>query len=147
MSFFSLFFIVLSFVRYVECTSSAILALALFKELYPEYRPKDIETCITKALDYIQITQNPDGSWYILCILFPSLRIMFFRLEKILLFLCFINMVKHFFFFLLYITKSNTINGSKRTRKLCAQVWMLGNLLHLWDMVCCRRIGNVWEEL
>ena len=58
------FFIVLSFVRYVECTSSAIQALTLFKELYSEYRPKDIETCIGKALDYIQSTQNPDGSWY-----------------------------------------------------------------------------------
>ncbi|KAF3956398.1 hypothetical protein CMV_018468 [Castanea mollissima] len=50
--------------EYVECTSSAIQALTLFKELYPEYRPKDVETCIGKALDYIQITQNPDGSWY-----------------------------------------------------------------------------------
>ena len=29
----------------------------------------------------------------------------------------------------------------------CVQVWMLGNLLHLWDMVWCRRIGNMWEEL
>ncbi|XP_075667109.1 lupeol synthase-like [Castanea sativa] len=50
--------------EYVECTSSAIQALTQFKELYPEYRPKDVETCIGKALDYIQITQNPDGSWY-----------------------------------------------------------------------------------
>ncbi|KAL4628502.1 hypothetical protein ACB092_05G243500 [Castanea dentata] len=45
--------------EYVECTSSAIQALTLFKELYTEYRPKDIETCSGKALDYIQTAHNP----------------------------------------------------------------------------------------
>ncbi|XP_057980689.1 lupeol synthase-like [Malania oleifera] len=49
---------------YVECTSSAIQALALFKKLHPGYRRKEIEACISRALEYIEDTQNPDGSWY-----------------------------------------------------------------------------------
>ncbi|XP_048494951.1 lupeol synthase isoform X1 [Beta vulgaris subsp. vulgaris] len=50
--------------EYVECTSSAIQGLTLFKELYPGHRKKEIEMCIAKGLDYIEETQNPDGSWY-----------------------------------------------------------------------------------
>lgn len=49
---------------YVECTSSAIQGLALFKKLYPGHRRKEIETCITRALQYIEDTQEPDGSWF-----------------------------------------------------------------------------------
>lgn len=49
---------------YVECTASAIHALALFKEQYPEYRKEDVETCITNAATFIENSQMPDGSWY-----------------------------------------------------------------------------------
>ncbi|KNA11322.1 hypothetical protein SOVF_136370 [Spinacia oleracea] len=50
--------------EYVECTSSAIQSLTLFKKLYPGHRKKEIERCIAKGLHYIEETQNPDGSWY-----------------------------------------------------------------------------------
>ena len=49
--------------RYVECTSSAIQALVLFKEKYPLHRSDKIENCIKKATDFVQKTQNDDGSW------------------------------------------------------------------------------------
>jgi cycloartenol synthase len=47
----------------VECTSSAIQALALFNEKYPLHRSKKIKNCLKKAVDYVQKTQNNDGSW------------------------------------------------------------------------------------
>ncbi|KAL2458182.1 Cycloartenol synthase [Forsythia ovata] len=48
---------------YVECTSSAIQGLTLFKKLHPRHRRKEIERCISRAIQYIEDTQNPDGSW------------------------------------------------------------------------------------
>nr|AYE89270.1 triterpene cyclase [Siraitia grosvenorii] len=50
--------------EYVECTSSAIQALMLFKRLFPSHRRNEIETFITKAINYIKETQKEDGSWY-----------------------------------------------------------------------------------
>ncbi|KMT17651.1 hypothetical protein BVRB_2g035990 [Beta vulgaris subsp. vulgaris] len=50
--------------EFVECTSSVVQALTLFKEHYPTHRRKEIEYCISKGLRYIEETQNPDGSWY-----------------------------------------------------------------------------------
>ncbi|PIN04945.1 Oxidosqualene-lanosterol cyclase [Handroanthus impetiginosus] len=50
--------------QYVECTSAAIQGLKIFSRLHPGYRRKDIETCIEKALDFIESIQLPDGSWY-----------------------------------------------------------------------------------
>ncbi|KAK4476340.1 hypothetical protein RD792_015489 [Penstemon davidsonii] len=50
--------------EYVECTSSAIQALVLFKKLYPEHRKKEIESFITMAARYLEDIQRPDGSWY-----------------------------------------------------------------------------------
>ncbi|XP_057869659.2 cycloartenol synthase 2 [Cryptomeria japonica] len=49
---------------YVECTSAVIQALAAFRKLYPEHRSQEIETCISRAVQYIQNIQKPDGSWY-----------------------------------------------------------------------------------
>lgn len=57
--------------RYVECTSSAIQAMILFKKLYPHHRNKEIQTFVTKAAGYLENIQRPDGSWYIRCLL-PS---------------------------------------------------------------------------
>lgn len=51
-------------IRYVECTSSSIQALVLFKKLFPSHRRREIETFITKATNYIKETQKEDGSWY-----------------------------------------------------------------------------------
>ncbi|KAF3437261.1 hypothetical protein FNV43_RR20014 [Rhamnella rubrinervis] len=50
--------------EYVECTSSAVQGLALFRKLYPNHRRKEIGSCISRAVQYIEDTQNPDGSWY-----------------------------------------------------------------------------------
>ncbi|KAB1206116.1 Beta-amyrin synthase [Morella rubra] len=50
--------------EYVECTSSTIQALVLFKRLYPEHRKKEIEIFIENAVRYLEDTQMPDGSWY-----------------------------------------------------------------------------------
>ena len=40
-------------------------ALALFKESHPEHRRNEIEKCIDKAVQFLEDTQKPDGSWYI----------------------------------------------------------------------------------
>mmetsp|Transcript_21636 Transcript_21636/g.60860 ORF Transcript_21636/g.60860 Transcript_21636/m.60860 type:complete len:774 (+) Transcript_21636:35-2356(+) len=48
---------------YVECTSSSLQALALFAKLFPKYRSCDIQTALTKAVDFILSIQRPDGSW------------------------------------------------------------------------------------
>ncbi|KAJ8451277.1 hypothetical protein Cgig2_014049 [Carnegiea gigantea] len=50
--------------RYVECTSSAIQSLSLFKKLYPTRRREEIEECISKGIRFIEESQNYDGSWY-----------------------------------------------------------------------------------
>lgn len=50
--------------RYVECTSSAVQAVVLFKKLFPSHRKEEIEAFIEKAIKYIKETQKEDGSWY-----------------------------------------------------------------------------------
>ncbi|XP_056159456.1 beta-amyrin synthase 1-like [Syzygium oleosum] len=50
--------------EYVECTSSAIKSLVLFKELYPGHRTEEIQDCITNAVRYLESVQMTDGSWY-----------------------------------------------------------------------------------
>ncbi|KAL5542923.1 hypothetical protein UlMin_010633 [Ulmus minor] len=50
--------------QYVECTSAVIQGLQSFRKLYPDHAAKEIQTCIAKALHYIQSIQLPDGSWY-----------------------------------------------------------------------------------
>uniref|UniRef100_A0A803KQK8 Terpene cyclase/mutase family member n=1 Tax=Chenopodium quinoa TaxID=63459 RepID=A0A803KQK8_CHEQI len=50
--------------EYVECTSSTIQALVLFKNIYPSHRKNEIETFITKATEFIENSQCPNGSWY-----------------------------------------------------------------------------------
>ncbi|CAN6707541.1 unnamed protein product [Malus baccata var. baccata] len=54
--------------QYVECTSAAIQALALFKKLCPGHRRKEIENCIARAASslkrYKQLMDNGlYGSW------------------------------------------------------------------------------------
>lgn len=50
--------------EYVECTSSVIEALELFRKLYPEHRKYEVDKCIENAAKYIEHVQNSDGSWY-----------------------------------------------------------------------------------
>ncbi|XP_010539598.1 PREDICTED: camelliol C synthase-like isoform X1 [Tarenaya hassleriana] len=50
--------------QYCECTSSAIQALVLFRQLYPDHRAEEINNFLEKAVEYIENVQMPDGSWY-----------------------------------------------------------------------------------
>ncbi|EXC33648.1 hypothetical protein L484_013845 [Morus notabilis] len=50
--------------EYPECTSSSIQALNLFRKLYPGHRKKEIDNFNTKAAQYLEDVQMPDGSWY-----------------------------------------------------------------------------------
>ncbi|OIW14403.1 hypothetical protein TanjilG_15757 [Lupinus angustifolius] len=50
--------------EYVECTGSAIEALTHFRNVYPNHRRKEIDECVSKAIHFIENTQNRDGSWY-----------------------------------------------------------------------------------
>lgn len=50
--------------QYVECTSAVIQGLGSFKKSYPGHRKEEIEACMVKAIDFIERTQQPDGSWY-----------------------------------------------------------------------------------
>ncbi|OAP03634.1 LAS1 [Arabidopsis thaliana] len=50
--------------QYVECTSAAIQGLVLFTTLNSSYKRKEIVGSINKAVEFIEKTQLPDGSWY-----------------------------------------------------------------------------------
>ncbi|OMO57895.1 Prenyltransferase/squalene oxidase [Corchorus olitorius] len=50
--------------EHVECTSSAIQALALFRKLHPKHRRAEIDHCVARGVQFIEDTQNQDGSWY-----------------------------------------------------------------------------------
>ncbi|KAJ1254050.1 hypothetical protein BS78_K128600 [Paspalum vaginatum] len=49
---------------HVECTSSSIQCLALFKKHNPEHRKEEVENCISKGAKFIENIQRTDGSWY-----------------------------------------------------------------------------------
>nr|CAB3445558.1 unnamed protein product [Digitaria exilis] len=40
------------------------MALTSFRNLYPEYRRKEVDNCISKAANFIESVQRSDGSWY-----------------------------------------------------------------------------------
>uniref|UniRef100_A0A1J3F9H3 Terpene cyclase/mutase family member n=2 Tax=Noccaea caerulescens TaxID=107243 RepID=A0A1J3F9H3_NOCCA len=50
--------------EYVECTSSVIQALVLFKQLYPDHRTEEISKSIEKGVQFLENEQTPQGSWY-----------------------------------------------------------------------------------
>ncbi|KFK33872.1 hypothetical protein AALP_AA5G071200 [Arabis alpina] len=50
--------------EYVECTSSVIQALVMFKQQYPDHRNREIDRTIEKAVQFIESKQEADGSWY-----------------------------------------------------------------------------------
>lgn len=49
---------------YPECTTSSVTALQIFKQYYPDYRQKDIQKFVDKAVAWIKTNQRADGSWY-----------------------------------------------------------------------------------
>ncbi|CAA7022138.1 unnamed protein product [Microthlaspi erraticum] len=50
--------------EYLECTSSVVQALVMFRKLYPGHRTNEIIKSIEKAVQYIEGEQMPDGSWF-----------------------------------------------------------------------------------
>jgi squalene cyclase len=56
--------------RYVECTSSAVQGLALFRKFYPRHRRTEIDSSIYRGIQYIEDVQEPDGSWYYVFLFF-----------------------------------------------------------------------------
>jgi len=49
---------------YPECTTSAVTALSIFRQHFPEYRKNEIETTVRRAIGYISKSQRDDGSWF-----------------------------------------------------------------------------------
>ncbi|GLB20946.1 hypothetical protein AtubIFM61612_010894 [Aspergillus tubingensis] len=48
---------------YAECTSSCIVALALFRDRNGKYRRGEIDTAIERGVKYIETSQRDDGGW------------------------------------------------------------------------------------
>jgi len=48
----------------VECTSSVLQALIMFRELDPGYRKDEIGNCIKSTSKFIEKEQGKDGSWF-----------------------------------------------------------------------------------
>eukprot|EP00042_Codosiga_hollandica_P050363 m.599370 g.599370 ORF g.599370 m.599370 type:complete len:722 (+) comp58079_c0_seq5:29-2194(+) len=48
---------------YVECSSSALQALCVFREMYPQHRTREVNAAIDNAAQYILRAQRADGSW------------------------------------------------------------------------------------
>ncbi|KAJ4172560.1 hypothetical protein NW754_002761 [Fusarium falciforme] len=49
---------------YPECTSSCATTLCLFREHWPNYRRKEIDSFIEQGVAWTKRAQRPDGSWY-----------------------------------------------------------------------------------
>eukprot|EP00913_Durusdinium_trenchii_P007621 g7160.t1 len=49
---------------YVECSSSAMQALMLFTEQFPQHRAREIAGAIQRGARFIEAMQRSDGSWY-----------------------------------------------------------------------------------
>lgn len=50
--------------EYPECTTAVVTALSLFRKHWPEYRTKEIERFIERAVKWIKTAQKPHGGWY-----------------------------------------------------------------------------------
>ncbi|KAG7093758.1 hypothetical protein E1B28_007407 [Marasmius oreades] len=49
---------------HIECTTSVMTALSMFKQEYPHYRTKDVTRAINKGISFIHSAQTPEGGWY-----------------------------------------------------------------------------------
>ncbi|XP_038889705.1 isomultiflorenol synthase-like isoform X2 [Benincasa hispida] len=50
--------------EHVECTSSSLQGILLFRKQYPSHKRTEINNFIDKAIQFILDIQLPDGSWY-----------------------------------------------------------------------------------
>ncbi|KAI9866981.1 MAG: hypothetical protein M1813_000379 [Trichoglossum hirsutum] len=49
---------------YPECSAAVLKSLCRFHQHFPWYRAADIQTAVSRARDFILLSQRPDGSWY-----------------------------------------------------------------------------------
>lgn len=49
---------------YPECTTAAVTTLSVFHKYWPDYRSKEVETFITRAVSWIKTAQFDHGGWY-----------------------------------------------------------------------------------
>ena len=67
---------------YPECTTSVLTSLSLFRRHFPSHRAADIQLAISRAIEYIVASQQPNGSWYgswAICFTYAT----FFALESL----------------------------------------------------------------
>src|SRR5262249_17010815 len=48
---------------YLECTGSALCALAQFRTAFPQVERRRIDRALTKGVQFLRRSQCPDGSW------------------------------------------------------------------------------------
>lgn len=115
----------------VECTSAALQALTEFKQLHPQHRRKEVEICIEKGAKFIENIQEADGSWSA----FPFL------------FITFSYFLHHDFYMASYTELFIIMVRVLIMIDTLLQVWELGSLLHLWNMVRSKRTRGSWTKL
>ncbi|KAJ8094618.1 Lanosterol synthase (Oxidosqualene--lanosterol cyclase) [Marasmius tenuissimus] len=49
---------------HIECTTSVMTALSVFKKEYPHYRTKEITRAVEKGISFIREAQTSEGGWY-----------------------------------------------------------------------------------
>src|SRR5437773_9397799 len=49
---------------YPECSAAVLKSLCRFHHHFPWYRAVDIQAAVSRARDFILLSQRPDGSWY-----------------------------------------------------------------------------------
>nr|XP_018486630.1 PREDICTED: seco-amyrin synthase-like [Raphanus sativus] len=50
--------------EFVECTGSALVAIARFMKQFPEYKREQVKDFIKNGVKYLENLQTSDGSWY-----------------------------------------------------------------------------------
>jgi len=50
--------------QYIECTSSCVQTLCMFRKDFPDYRRRAIADAVDAGIRFIKKKQRPDGSWY-----------------------------------------------------------------------------------
>ncbi|WZZ61394.1 hypothetical protein YC2023_061501 [Brassica napus] len=50
--------------EFVECTGSALVAIARFMKQFPEYKREQVKNFIKNGVKYLENLQMSDGSWY-----------------------------------------------------------------------------------
>ena len=49
---------------YPECTTAVLTSLSLFRRHFPDHRAGEIDSTVSRAIEYVIASQHPDGGWY-----------------------------------------------------------------------------------